>query len=555
MMRHSLGVIRVLASIAMAGLIALMGAGALAAAPALSPIPHDRVISGLSVQMAGDVPASASAQAPYAVMVEAISTLRAVNNVSVSVAVTDAPLADVEALTAFVASPSDTAAHMLATTPVADGTPGGGQLRVGARTKTAIIVPPGGLGISADAPGVYGVVVSLAVDGETVWTRASPVTWQPSLLPKLAITAVASITGAPSRVDALLAAAADRRVTLLVDPTALTSKQRLSLSDREAYALPAANIDVTSAAHTKTPALIEAAVSRTRAVSSLRWVAVAAAADASTVSTATKEGAAAVLIDARWATIDAPPGGGAYDAGMVDDVASSPVIVANGPLSTMLATRSPADSTTTAWVLAQAAFEASAGVGSVVVAPGDAWGVEGTGASRALAALLDAPFVTSRTLEELLSAPERPALELPEETLKPSDGAAEDVVGAVSALSFLDDLAKATTTPSAMIASAERAVLESMSLANRADPAFRAEQAVAARESAATVMGAVAVTSGSQLLLVSSSGSVPITVSNMLDVPVTVRLAVTSQSPILRTKQQPTVTIDAGTDATVKVPV
>ncbi|NTV40095.1 MAG: hypothetical protein HGA51_09120, partial [Demequinaceae bacterium] len=87
------------------------------------------------------------------------------------------------------------------------------------------------------------------------------------------------------------------------------------------------------------------------------------------------------------------------------------------------------------------------------------------------------------------------------------------------------------------------------------DPAFRAEQAVAARESAATVMGAVAVTSGSQLLLVSSSGSVPITVINMLDVPVTVRLAVTSQSPILRTKQQPTVTIDAGTDATVKVPV
>ena len=63
------------------------------------------------------------------------------------------------------------------------------------------------------------------------------------------------------------------------------------------------------------------------------------------------------------------------------------------------------------------------------------------------------------------------------------------------------------------------------------------------------------VTSGSRLLLVSSSGSMPITVGNTLDVPVVVRLTVTSLSPILRTKVQPTVTIEANSDTTVKVPV
>ena len=327
------------------------------------------------------------------------------------------------------------------------------------------------------------------------------------------------------------------------------------MANREAYALPAANIDITSAAHAKAPGLIEAAVIRMRAVSSLRWIAVAATTDASTVSTATKEGAAAILVDARWADIAAPTGGGAYDAGVIDDVAMAPVVVADGPVSLMLASRSPADSTSTAWVLAQAAFEASAGVGSIIVAPGDDWGVEGTRSSRALGVLLDAPFVTPRTLDEVLSAPERQTIDLPVVTEWPSDATPDDIVGAISDLTRLDALASATTAHSTKIEDAARGVLESLSLPNRIDPRYRAEQTAAARDAAAAVLASVTVTSGSQLLLVSSSGSFPITVSNTLDVPVTVRLTITSLSPILRTKEQPTVTIEAGADTTVKVPV
>jgi hypothetical protein len=154
-----------------------------------------------------------------------------------------------------------------------------------------------------------------------------------------------------------------------------------------------------------------------------------------------------------------------------------------------------------------------------------------------------------------LSASSRPHIELPALTTKPSDAAPADVVGAVSALTSLDDLIKATTTHSNVIANAELGVLKSLSLSNRVDPHYRAEQTSAARDAANTVLAAVTVTSGSRLLLVSSSGAVPITVSNALDVPVIVRLTVTSLSPILHTNEQPTVTIEAKSDTTVKVPV
>jgi hypothetical protein len=48
---------------------------------------------------------------------------------------------------------------------------------------------------------------------------------------------------------------------------------------------------------------------------------------------------------------------------------------------------------------------------------------------------------------------------------------------------------------------------------------------------------------------------VPITVTNKLDVPVTVKVSMTSRSPILRTQEQATATIESGADVTVKVPV
>jgi len=106
-----------------------------------------------------------------------------------------------------------------------------------------------------------------------------------------------------------------------------------------------------------------------------------------------------------------------------------------------------------------------------------------------------------------------------------------------------------------MIADAESGLLASLSLENRVDPVYRGERIKEASDAAIAVLADVAVTSGSQLLLVSSSGSVPITVTNNLDVPVTVRVSMTSHSPILLTREQASATIESGTDVTVKVPV
>lgn len=549
---------RAFASLVAAGLVLVSSTGALAAPAA----PRDdagrltRDIAGLSVQVVGDVPATASVKTPYGVVIEALSTLRDLADVTVSISVTDTPFATVGELDEFVASPGSTPVRQVAMTPVnAMSLQPTGQLAVGVRTATSVVVPAGGLGISADAPGVYGVVVTVKVGADTVWLRAAPLTWEPASLPQLRVAAVASILGTEERVASLLLAASDKRVSLLVDPTALTQAQRRALVGRDAYALPAANLDITSAAHAETPALVTEAIARTRAVSDLPWIAVGAAADDLTVATATAEGAAAVLVDPRWSSLAAPAGGGAIDAGQIGDVPTVPVVIADHGLSTMLASRSPADSTTSAWVVARAAYEAMAGAGTVVVAPGETWGVVDTRPSRTLGALLDAPFVEPITLDEVLTAPERHAVDLPDALALLSDAPAEEVVAAVSALTFLEALATATASPSTMITDAERGILEALSLQNRADPNYRAEQVAAAAATANAVLGSVSVTSGSQLLLVSSSGSVPITVRNSLDVPVTVRVAVTSRSPILQTKVNPVATIEPGAETTVTVPM
>jgi hypothetical protein len=191
----------------------------------------------------------------------------------------------------------------------------------------------------------------------------------------------------------------------------------------------------------------------------------------------------------------------------------------------------------------------------VVVAPGDGWVVDGTQPSLAVETLLSAPFVTSRALTTALSDPDRPSLDLPDNLPSDADAGSEQAVGAVSALDRLDVMATAADTPSTMVVDAKRAVFAAMSLADRADPERRAEEFAEAALQAETVINSIGVTSGNTLNLVSSSGDVPLTVRNNLDVAVTVRVAMMSRSPVLVTKAQPTVTVEAGSETTVLIPV
>ncbi|MCB2413399.1 DUF6049 family protein [Demequina sp. TTPB684] len=517
-----------------------------------------QVEAAVDASVVGSMPVSADPLTRLGTYVSVRAPLTDLSNVSATLTVTEAPLTSAAAINGFMEDPTGVASRAVATAPVTASSTSSpsppGALPVGTTATVGLSVTPGGLGLPTPDWGVYGLTVSVAVDGKVVWSQASPVTWQPDLVPPLDVTVLASISGPPERVDALLAAASDERVTLLVDPSALTVRQRLDLNDREAYTLPIGNLDVTSVAHAGAPALLDAAVAESRELSSLSWIAVAAAADDATAALTTNAGAVAILADAKWAGAQ-PSTASVVTAEPVGEVALAPVVLPHLDLSLALASQPPSHPATNATVLALAALNAGQGNTSVVIAPGDSWVVDGTRPSQAIDALLDAPFVTATPLTAALSAPDRPAVDLPESLASEADAGSELAVGAVSALDRLSVMATAADAPSKMVADAQRAVWSSMSLPDRADPERRRAEFDEAMAQAEAVIKAVTVTSGTSLNLVSSSGQVPVTVRNDLDVPVTLRVAMMSRSPILLTKAQPTATVDAGTEATVLVPV
>lgn len=552
------GTARAARALAAVAILAMVTAGAadVAAASPLAPRPDAKDITGLTVQVVGDIPATADSRSTFGVSVDTASTLEQVDGVSLGLAVTDAPFASDDDLAAFLESPDAAPVHAVTAAPATSAGAAVGTVRVGASASTSLAVGPGGLGLPAGNPGVYGVVLTLRVGSEQVWTRAAALTWEPAELPQLNVTVVASISGPPGRVEALLAAAGDDRVTLAVDPSALTADQVADLEDRDVYALPAGDLDVSSAAHAQAPALIDAAVARGAQALDAPWMGIAGVADDATMAAASAAGAAAVLTDARWAIVSAPAAGGIYaPVAPEGSGAFAPLVVVDTDLSTTLASKSPADPSASGRLVAQAAFAAIDGRGSVVVSPGDSWVVDSTRESRSVAALLDAPFVTPLPLSAVLATTTPEPIDLPDVIDASGDVLPQQVVAAVSALGALDVLASATTAPSAMIDTARSGIFSSFSLAERADATHREGAIADALAAASAVQSAVAVTSGSQLLLVSSSGSVPITVRNGLDVPVSVRVAVTSRSPILVSKGSSLITIDAGSEATVKVPV
>lgn len=518
----------------------------------------DQVDVAVEATVDGTFPAYATPESRIGVMATVTAPLTDLAEVSASLSVTDAPLRSAAEVDDFVQEPLNSPSHAVAESPVTATsvplplTPG--TLPVGSSSTVSLSAAPGELGLPADTWGVYGVTVSVSVGDTVMWTSAAPITWQPALVPPLDVTVVASIAGSNERVASLLAATDDDRVSLLVDPSALTISQRLGLDSREAYLLPAGNLDISSVAHAEAPALLDAALEESRRYSSLPWLAVAASSDDATAGLATQAGAVAILADPRWSAIEDPPAA-VVTAKPAGDLELAPLILPDQGISATLASQPPQQPATNARVLAAAALYAGEGHTSAVVAPGDGWVVDGTQPSRAVETLLDAPFVTARPLTTALSDADRPSMDLPEVSAHDSDASSEQAIGAVSSLARLDVMAASADSPSTMVMDARRAVFGAMSLADRADPDRRAAEYATAVEQADAVIGAVAVTSGNSLNLVSSSGNVPVTVRNDLDVPVTVRVAMMSSSPSLVTKEQPTATIDPGTEATVLVPV
>lgn len=510
-------------------------------------------IPGLAVSASGNLPVAATPQGQYAVRIKVMSSQQAIQDMRLTLSVTEAPLEDSNALAEFIANPDAAPTRRVASTPVGvSDSMGRHSLAVGEETAVSAFVEAGGFGIDTETSGVYGVVVELRTASGVVWRRVAPVTWQPRNLPELDVTVLATVAGTQERATALLGAASDERVALAIDPSSLTLSQRLALSRREVYAIPAGNLDVSSAAHASSASLIESGLAAGRSGMDLPWLALAAVTDDATVALVSRSGAMAVIADPR----DVPDASGpiANVTGIASDKAA-PLVIPDPVLSRTLAGDTPGDPTNPAKVYAEAAFAALRGDETVVIAPGSAWLVDGARPSRSVEQLLNAPFVTSRTLAAQLSDTERAEVDLPEVIESETDISRGGIVQAVSMLSALDHLDSVTEGPSAIVAQARRDVFTALSTPRRLDPQRRDELLAEALDNAAAVSNAITVTSGSDLTLVSRSGAVPITINNALDVPVNVRVAMTSRSPILRSKDSPLAHIDAGSDATVTVPV
>ena len=550
--------VAILAMVAPAAAASPSAAATTAAPTAAAPhtthteVPEIEPIRGLTVSSVGNLPVSATPQTSYGVRVELVSSQHAIQDLRLTVSVTESPFADSAALGEFLAD-ADAATRRVAATPigVAD-TMGRYTLSAGEEATASAIVDPGALGLDPARSGVYGVVVELRTPTDVVWRRVAPLTWQPRDLPNLDVTILATVAGTQERATALLAAASDDRVALAIDPSSLTLSQRLALSRREVYAIPAGNLDISSAAHASSTSLIESGLASGRSGMDLPWLALASVPDDATVAIASKAGAMAVVADPRVALEASGPI--ANVTGLAGD-ATAPLVIPDPVLSRALAGDTPGDPTTPARVYAEAAFAAMRGAGTVVVAPGSAWLVDGARPSRAVEQLLNAPFVTSRTLAAQLSDLARVDIDLPDIVESDADIPRGDIVRAVTTLSALDHLDAVSEGQSVIVAEARREVYTALSASRRLDPQRRNDLLVETLDEAAAVANSVTVTSGTDLTLVSRSGAVPITIHNALDVPVNVRVAMTSRSPILRSKDIPLAHVEAGADATVTVPV
>lgn len=548
-------------------IVAAIAIAVLGSSPALADDHDDDLPMGpaLSTAIESATPSLLTPTTALAVRVQATAGVKAVTGVRTTMALTSEPLATTEQLDAFLESPELAPRREVAAVdlrafdmgrPRVVGTLGAGQT-----ASMSVLADPVALALPRGTSGVYGVVLTTTgVDAEPV-TQAFVITWSDSKVPSLNVAVVATISGSPQRSAALFSAADDPAVVLLADPTALATMEggRPGITGREIYALPAGHLDIASVVHAGTENLLDFALARStaNAPTPLGWVAVPASLDQAIVDSVHARGALAVLAGPRTGL--APPASGPVGEYMTTTGESIPVVVADARLSGVLGSTAASDVTAPARLVAEAALRATAAggdrAGTVVISPGDSWVVDGSRSSTAVDALFAAPWVTTVGLGSVLSLPNRETLESPDASTTDGDVDPSDMVALQQVVWRINDVAMATDAPDHLLNGPARALLAAVSLPLRSDADVRASAISAAHAQADVVVNAVTVTSSSELTLVSTSGNVPITVRNELSAPVTVRVVMTSRSPSLLIDDQPLVTIAAGVEQTVLVPI
>ena len=481
-----------------------------------------------------------------------------------SVSITVDPITDRTVLDPWASGDLD-----LPTRLVAQATPGGATgISPSGSVAFTLVASPDSLGLPAGTSGVYGVEVDLQHAGVTVRSVYTFVTWLDAVPAATPVSVVVLASGSPERIDALLATAGQSGVTFAVDPTAASAEAVSQLAGLETLLLPARNIDVASLAHAGNANLLDhaLALSRTAAQGPLAtapWLAVVPDVDDSIRGLAIERGADAILVVPTFSESAPDLAGfsGTVPPGVAVDGAepTGPLLLfPDSALSAALVAGPPGSAITPARVVAETALLSAGNTAGnpVIAVAGPSWSIESDHRSGTLSALLTSPWVRITPLQDTLAPTAPRATATVPSTVSSSTQIPGTLIAAAGAsVRGLDALAAATADPAGLEAAPLDALLTATAFDRRTDPAARDAALQSAITSIDTLRSSVAIPAGSTLNLISSSGKIPVTITNALETDVTVRVVLQSGAPILRIEDQPLVTLAPGASQQILVPV
>ncbi|EYR62154.1 hypothetical protein N866_11200, partial [Actinotalea ferrariae CF5-4] len=185
------------------------------------------------------------------------------------------------------------------------------------------------------------------------------------------------------------------------------------------------------------------------------------------------------------------------------------------------------------------------------------WSPEPAVADAQLAALADAPWVRMEPVTALVGAPDT-GLDrgsLPRRVVGEREVPGRLLEEVADAVAQRADLATMVDRPEALVGDGELELLAPTSVAWRARPQQRSDLADAARARTAALGDAVAVVPGSDLTIIATSAGMPVRLTNALDQDVSVVVDLRPDSARLRSDGAVPVTVPAGGEEVVQVPV
>lgn len=552
-----------------AGRLRRIGVGALAAALIFAGMSAGPV-SAAEAPATSDLSADVTAYGPPILGIDAPLTVGVTianaagsdaDNVEVVVGLTTEPIADRAALADWQSGESTPPTREVSRR-LALGT---GVVAAQTTVTTTVVAPPSALGLGASPWAVYGVTVAVHVGGNEVKTFRTTATYlaeTPSVMP---LAFVATATGSPERVSAVVSAASGASVSLLVDPTALTQASGSALPTlTDVYSLPAGHVDIASLAHALDTSILPLALdasAQTGAPATERpWIAVLPSLDRESLALAQRLGAVAILLQPGTTPVAQANDAAAEPVApaLLDAGGGTPLIVsADQALSASLSGTQATAALRPAMTVAESALLAMANSeGQVVVAsPGTSWMLDADHRSPALEALAACPWNRIVSLASVLDADDAAEAVVPDAVTEVGDIPVAQVGDAANLLRDLGYLAAATSDPAALYVVPEATILSALSFEGRGDVAVRADTISRALAAAQGVVDQVSLPGGSDLNLISTSGSVPIAVTNDLAVDVTVTVVLETRSPNLRPRGATTVTLAPDSSETVLIPV